>query len=86
MNYINERVLEEANYIIETNNTIRETAKVFKVSKSTIHKDISDRLKSINKQKYIEIEKILKQHIETRHILGGQSTREKYKKLKLDEG
>lgn len=84
MNYINERVLKEANYIIETNNTIRETAKVFKISKSTIHKDISYRLKDINKNKYIEIEKILKHHIETRHILGGQSTKEKYKKLKLD--
>ena len=86
MNYIDERVLEEAKYIIETNNTIRKTASVFKISKSTIHKDISYRLKDINKEMYLEIEKILKEHIENRHIIGGQSTKEKYLKLKLNRG
>lgn len=77
------RVLEVSNYIINTKNTIRDTAKVFNVSKSTIHKDISDRLIDIDYNKYIIIEDILKNHIETRHILGGQSTKLKYEKLKL---
>ena len=77
------RVLEVSNYIINTKNTIRETAKVFNVSKSTIHKDISTRLKSIDYNKYMLIEDIIKNHIETRHILGGQSTKLKYEKMKL---
>ena len=75
--------MEVSNYIINTKNTIRDTAKVFNVSKSTIHKDISDRLIDIDYNKYIIIEDILKNHIETRHILGGQSTKLKYEKLKL---
>jgi len=77
------RVLEVSNYIINTKDTIRDTAKVFNVSKSTIHKDISDRLIDLDYNKYIIIEDILKNHIETRHILGGQSTKLKYEKLKL---
>ncbi len=77
------RVLEVSNYIINTKDTIRNTARVFKVSKSTIHKDISDRLIDIDYNKYLIIEDILKNHIEIRHILGGQSTKLKYEKLKL---
>lgn len=77
------RVLEVANYIIDTKKTIRDTAKVFNVSKSTIHKDLSNRLVDIDYPKYLIIEGILKKHIETRHILGGQSTKLKYEKLKL---
>ena len=77
------RVLEVTNYIISTKDTIRNTAKIFKVSKSTIHKDICDRLMDIDYTKYLLIEDILKSHIETRHILGGQSTKLKYEKLKL---
>lgn len=80
------RVLEVSNYIINTKDTIRNTAQVFKVSKSTIHKDISDRLMDIDYSKYLIIEDILKNHIETRHILGGQSTKLKYEKLKLLNG
>lgn len=77
------RVEEISDYMLETKKTIRETAKKFKISKSTVHKDIKERLKKINQNKYIEIDKILKNHIETRHILGGQSTKLKYEKLKL---
>ena len=77
------RVLEVSDYIINTKNTIRNTAKVFKVSKSTIHKDISDRLRDIDYSKYLLIEDVLKNHKETRHLLGGQSTKLKYEKLKL---
>jgi len=83
-NKLNKRVLDESNYIIETNQTIRKTAQVFKVSKSTIHKDIQERLKKIDINKYKIIEKIFEKHIETRHIIGGQSTKLKYQKLKLN--
>lgn len=77
------RVEDISNYILETKSTIRETAKKYKVSKSTVHKDIKERLKELDNKKFIEITKILKKHIETRHILGGQSTKLKYEQLKL---
>ena len=83
MNYINERVLKEANYIIKTGYTIREVAKEFKVSKSTVHKDLSERLKKINKEKYNEVENILKYHLNIRHIRGGESTKKKYLNLEI---
>ena len=51
MNYINKRVLEEANYIIQTGKTVREIASLFKVSKSTVHKDLHERLLKIDKEK-----------------------------------
>lgn len=72
------RVIEEAKYIIETKETVREIAQKFKVSKSTVHKDLSDRLKKIDKNLYNEVNKILKYHIEIRHIRGGESTKNKH--------
>ena len=78
MNYINKRVLEEANYIIQTGKTVREIASLFKESKSTVHKDLHERLLKIDKEKYKNVEDILKYHIDIRHIRGGESTRKKY--------
>jgi len=78
------RVEEISDYILETKDTIRETAKKYKISKSTVHKDIKEKLKEIDLKKYNQIILILKDHIETRHILGGQSTKLKYEKLKLN--
>ena len=75
------RVLEEANYMLNTKDTIREIAKVFNVSKSTVHKDLHERLQDINVGLYEEIDSILKYHIDVRHIRGGESTKKKYKKL-----
>lgn len=75
------RVLNEANYIIDTKKTVREIARVFNVSKSTVHKDLHERLFDINKNLYLEVEKILKYHTDVRHIRGGQSTKEKYLNL-----
>ena len=75
---ISNRVLEEANYIIKTRKTVREIAKVFKMSKSTIHKDLHERLKEVNIDLYNEVSKILKYHTDIRHIRGGESTRLKY--------
>ena len=70
------RVNDIASHIIKTNDTIRTTATIFKVSKSTVHKDIHERLIEIDKNKYQKIKKIMNNHIETRHIKGGESTRE----------
>ena len=83
MDNISRRVLEEAEYIVKTNQTIRETAKIFNVSKSTVHKDLKERLKKINKELETKVNKILKYHIDIRHIRGGESTRKKYEKTKI---
>lgn len=74
------RIKEEALYMIETSDTIRNIAKKFKVSKSTVHKDLHERLKNIDYSLYIKVGKILQYHIKVRHLRGGQSTREKYLK------
>lgn len=78
MNYINERVIKEADYIIKTGKTVREIAGIFKVSKSTVHKDLHERLLKIDKNIYKTVESILKYHIDVRHIRGGESTKKKY--------
>ena len=78
---ITKRVILEANYMMNTNKTIREIAKVFQVSKSTVHKDLNTRLKNTDYTLYKKVSKILKQHKDTRHIKGGESTKKKYLKL-----
>lgn len=75
------RVLTEADYILKTGNTVREIAKIFNVSKSTVHKDLHERLLDVDETLYFEVEKILKYHTDVRHIRGGQSTKEKYLKM-----
>ncbi|MBQ2872871.1 MAG: sporulation transcriptional regulator SpoIIID [Bacilli bacterium] len=74
--YIVKRVLEVANHILDTKETIRETAKKFNISKSTVHKDLQERLSQIDINKYNMVKKIMNEHIETRHIKGGESTRQ----------
>ena len=74
------RVMKEADYIINTGKTIRDIAGIFKVSKSTVHKDLHERLLEIDKDKYTQVDKILKYHIEIRHLRGGESTKMKYAK------
>ena len=80
---IEERVIEVAHYIIDSKDTVRGSAKKFGVSKSTIHKDVSQRLEKINKPLYIEVRKILNENKAERHIRGGLATKKKYEKLKL---
>ncbi len=80
---IAKRVLEECEYILKTHDTVRAMAKIFKVSKSTIHKDLHERLKEIDETKYYDVKKILDYHLNIRHLRGGEQTRKKY--LKLDE-
>lgn len=76
--YIENRVVEEARYIIDNNSTVRDLAIIFKVSKSTVHKDLRDRLYVIDKQLYKQIDEIFKKHTDIRHIKGGYSTKMKY--------
>ena len=76
--YIEERAIEIANYIIDNNATVRQAAKQFGVSKSTVHKDVSERLEGINGSLAAEVRKILNVNKEERHIRGGLATKEKY--------
>lgn len=76
-----ERVIKEAKYIIKNESTVREMAKIFKVSKSTVHKDLHERLKDIDLELYDKVSKILIYHTDIRHIRGGIATREKYLNL-----
>lgn len=80
--YIEERAVEIAEYIIETKATVRQSAKKFGVSKSTVHKDITDRLCYINPSLAEEIRKILNLNKSERHIRGGLATKEKYLHMK----
>ena len=77
---IKKRVLSEANHIIKTQDTIRKTAGLFNVSKSTVHTDLSERLKEIDKKLGAEIDDIFKNHDKEKHIRGGEVTRQKYKR------
>ena len=75
---LNERIINEALYMIETDKTVREIATIFKVSKSTVHKDLHERLMKIDKKLYLDVSKSLKHHTDIRHIRGGESTKKKY--------
>ena len=76
--YIDERAIQIANYIIENNATVRQTAKEFGISKSTVHKDVTDRLSQLNPALAAEARKVLDVNKSERHIRGGLATREKY--------
>lgn len=80
--YIEERVLELAGYIIETGSTVRVAAKKFKISKSTVHKDITERLKEINPALASEVKAVLDNNKAERHIRGGLATKHKYEEQK----
>ena len=76
--YIEERAMGIATYIIENNATVRQTAKAFGISKSTVHKDVTDRLAAINPTLARETRKVLDVNKAERHIRGGMATKEKY--------
>ena len=76
--YIEERVLLIAQYIIENNATVRQAAKYFGISKSTVHKDTTERLEQINPSLAQEARKVLDVNKLERHIRGGMATKEKY--------
>ena len=76
--YIEERAIKMAEYIVENKTTVRQTAKVFGISKSTVHKDVTDRLAGINPSLAQEARKVLDVNKSERHIRGGMATKEKY--------
>ena len=68
-----------AEYIIDTGATVRATAKVFRISKSTVHKDVTERLFNIIRELYHKVDTVLQKNKSERHIRGGLATRKKYK-------
>lgn len=76
--YIRRRVLEVSTYLIETSATVRQAARVFGVSKSTIHKDMTERLPRINQQLARKVRIVLDTNKAERHLRGGEATRRKY--------
>ncbi len=82
--YIEERAVHIANYIIENNATVRQTAKAFGISKSTVHKDVADRLQHINPVLAKEARKVLDVNKSERHLRGGLATKDKYLRERLE--
>ena len=76
---IEERTIELAKYIIQNKCTVREAARKFGISKSTVHKDVTERLLDINGSLAADVRKILLENKQERHIRGGYATREKYR-------
>ena len=81
--YIIDRVINESNFIVKTNKTIREVAEIFGVSKSTVHNDIRKRLFQIDRNLYEKVSSVLEYHIDIKHIRGGESTKRKFLEKKL---
>ena len=77
--FVEQRAVELGEYIIQSKATVRKTAKKFGISKSTVHKDVSERLKKVNPQLYREVKSVLEINKAQRHIRGGMDTRRKYK-------
>ncbi len=76
--YIEERVLQCAEYIIQTGCTVRACSAHFAISKSTVHKDVTERLQEIDGVLFEEVREILSRNLQQRHIRGGQATKAKY--------
>ena len=79
---IEERAVRLAEYITENRATVRAAAKKFGISKSTVHKDITERLESVSPELYTQVRGLLEQNKAERHIRGGMATRDKFKKLR----
>ncbi len=77
-NYIADRVKKEAEYIISTKSTVRAAALHFEISKSTVHKDVTERLKTIDENTFLNVREVLDKNLSERHIRGGIATKNKY--------
>ena len=82
---IEERVINLAQYIIDSKDTVRGTAKKFGISKSTVHKDVTKRLPNINMTLAVEVRKVLDENKAERHIRGGMATKLKYSHKHMEE-
>ena len=78
---VEERACELAEYIIEHRATVRAAAKRFGISKSTVHKDVTERLREIDRSRYLKVREILIENKSERHIRGGMATKQKYENL-----
>ncbi|UJL45963.1 sporulation transcriptional regulator SpoIIID [Virgibacillus sp. NKC19-16] len=76
--YIKERTIRIGKYVVEERKTVRMIAKEFGVSKSTVHKDLTERLPEINAELANQVKEILEHHKSIRHLRGGEATRKKY--------
>ncbi len=86
LNYtVEDRAAELGEYIVRNNATVRAAAKVFGISKSTVHTDVSERLKKSDYSLYLKVRKVLDENKAQRHIRGGLATKEKYEHLKNGE-
>lgn len=83
--YIKERTIKIGRYIVETRKTVRTIAKEFGVSKSTVHKDLTERLPEVNPELAAEVKAILEYHKSIRHLRGGEATKIKYQKPKEEK-
>ncbi|MCL2848126.1 MAG: sporulation transcriptional regulator SpoIIID [Firmicutes bacterium] len=77
--HITSRCLVLAEHILETKDTVRDTAKVFGISKSTVHKDVTERLRDLDVALFESVREVLEYNLSIRHIRGGEATKEKYK-------
>ncbi len=80
--FAEERSVQLGEYIVEHKATVRAAAKIFGVSKSTVHMDVTDRLKNVDSALFFQVREVLDQNKAQRHIRGGLATKEKYKKEK----
>ncbi len=83
--YIRDRVLELSNYIIESGATVRQTAERFGVSKSTVHKDVTERLPQLNRAVADRVRRVLDNNKAERHLRGGEATRRKYREVHMPD-
>lgn len=81
--YVNERCVKLGNYLVDNRATVRQVAAEFGVSKSTVHKDVTEILKRVDIDLYLKVKKILDQNKQERHLRGGEATRRKYARESL---
>ena len=80
-----ERCVIMASYMLENESTVRAVARRFGISKSTVHKDITQNLKTVHPELYKKVQDLLKKNKEERHIRGGEATKQKYLKAKINQ-
>ena len=85
-NYITGGVVEEGEYIVKSGATVRAAASRFSISKSTVHKDVTERLEHIDKELYAKVRNVLEKNLSERHIRGGMATKNKYSKRVKSDG
>ena len=80
--YIKERTLQVAEHIAQTEDTVRKTAEIYHLSKSTVHNNVSTRLKKLDVDMFEEVQKVMQKNFAEKHIRGGMSTKEKFEREK----